>query len=205
MTFPVRFVFSVILIVSACLASGCTFPMQINDRLSYAAEKQFVEQYQATLPISFEIDKATKEFEFTDTASGFVGGALYLKFPIGWTFSAYLEQAEKAALRSDKGAPITVGVHLSDCQLKYTNSALLFFGWFLTGVDWVNISLMIDTIFPGDSAPRKLSLHREVDMPMEETVQMGGNDRALVRAIEGLVADYIAQVVGEAKTVTQRK
>ena len=199
MTFPVRFVFSVILIVSACLASGCTLPIQINDRLSYAAEKQFVEQYQATLPISFEIDKATKEFEFTDTVSGFIGGGAYLKFPIGWTFSAYLEQAEKAALRSDKGAPITVGVHLSDCQLKYTKS-----GWG-TGVDWVNISLMIDTIFPGDSAPRKLSLHREVDMPMEETVQMGGNDRALVRAIEGLVADYIAQVVGEAKTVTQRK
>ena len=199
MTVPFRFVFSVILIVSACLASGCRFPTKINDRLSYATEKQFVVQYQATPPISFEIDKATKEFEFTDTASGFVGGGAYRQFPIGWTLSAYLEQAEKAALRSDKGVPITVGVHLSDCQLKYTNSG------FGTGVDWVSISLMIDTTFPGDSAPRKLSLHREVDMPMEEMALMGGDDRALVRALEGLVADYIAQVVGEAKTVVQRK
>lgn len=200
MTFPVRFVFSVILIVSACLASGCTYSIHINDRLSYATEKQLVTQYQATPPISFKIDKATKEFEFTDTASGFVGGGAFLKFPIGWTFSAYLEQVEKSALRSDKGVPVTVGVHLSDCQMKFTYSG------FLTGVDWVNISLLIDTTFPGDSVPRKLFLHREIDMPMEETALMGvPNSLALVRAMEGLVADYIAQVVGEAKTVAQRK
>jgi hypothetical protein len=199
MTNFLRFAFLVTLIVPACLASGCTYPTKINDRLSYAMEKQFVEKYQATPPISFEIDKATKGFEFTGTASGFIGAAAYRKFPIGWTFAAYLDQAEKAALRSDKGVPIIVGVHLSDCQLKYSNSG------FGTGVDWVNISLMIDTTFPGESAPRKLSLHREVNLPMEETSLTGENDRALVRAMEGLVSDYIGQVVGAWETIVRRK
>lgn len=161
--YPLKFIIWGILIISTSLASGCTYPTKINDRLSYAMEKQFAEQYQTTPPINFEIDKATKEFEFTDTSSGFIGAAAFRKFPIGWTFSAYLEQAEKSALRSNKEVPTTVGVHLSDCRLKYTNSG------FGTGVDWVNISLLIDTTFPGDSAPRKISLHREVDMPMEET------------------------------------
>lgn len=34
---------------------------------------------------------------------------------------------------------------------------------------------------------------------------MGGNDRALVKAMEGLVEDYLGQVVGVAKTFAQQK
>lgn len=194
-----RTVFFAMLLISFSLSSACTYPTKINDRLSYAMEKHFVEQYKAAPSITFEIDKATKDYEFTDTASGFVGAAANRQFPIGWTFSAYLEQAEKAALRSSKELPINVGVHLSDCKLRYTNSG------FGTGVDWIDISLLVDTTFPGYGTPRQISIRREVDMPMEETSLMGSNDRALVKAMEGLVADYLTTVVSEAKTIKERR
>jgi len=177
------------LFISLVTASGCTLPTKINDRLTYATEKVLIERYKKAPAIDFVIDDATKKYQFEDTPSGLIMFPHTRQFPIGWTFAAYLEQAARAALRPPSLNPSQVGVHLSTCNMRYTNSAVG------TGVDWVEIILTIDTTFPGQATPVPIKVRREVDAPSEETVQMDLGDRAIVRAMEGLVTDFIDNVV----------
>jgi len=178
-----------VLFTSLITASGCTLPTKINDRLTYATEKVLVERYKKAPAIDFVIDEATKKYQFDDTPSGIIGSLSSRQFPIGWTFAAYLEQAARAALRPPSVNSAQVGVHLSTCKMRYTNSAAG------TGVDWVEIILTIDTTFPGQATPVPIKVRREVDAPAEETVQMDLGDRAIVRAMEGLVTDFIDEVI----------
>jgi hypothetical protein len=183
-----------VFILTLCLMvmSGCTISQTINDRLSYAAEQNLVERFQKAPAINFVADDATKAYQYESTPSGMVGAATWKRFPIGWTFVAYLEQAATAAFHPPGISPTQVRVHLSSCEMRYTNSGLH------TGVDWVDITLTIDAYFSNQvrhAQPVAIKIHRIIDAPVEKTALTNSGYSVIVEAMEGLVTDFLDEVV----------
>lgn len=178
------------------IVSGCTFPLKVDDRLSYATQQKLVERYRGAPLIAFSVDEASRELTVTEFASGFVRGGAKMAFPIGWTFTAYLEQVQKTAFSyGNDPSPLALSIRITSCDIRYTNSAISGI------VDWVDITLRIETTYPGQSSPVQSSLRQAVDLPVEETVQGYANsDRAFVLALELLVRDYVDAVLRYLKT-----
>lgn len=169
--------------------TGCTLKVTINDRLSFATEQKIVQHYSKAPAILFVIDDATKGYELESYPSGFVGAAASKQFPIGWTLTAYLEQAGTAAFQRPGVTPTQIGVHLSSANISYTNSG------FITGIDWVDLTLTLQTTIPREHQTRAINVRRTVDVPVSQTALQNSKYDVMAEVMELLVVDYIDEIV----------
>ena len=191
-----RWLFSIVLL---SLTAGCTFSTTLNDRLTYSAEKALLDRHTGTKGMNFTMDQTTRKFEYTGFPSGILGSATQRNFPIGATFTAYVEQAQKAIFSPANGAAIPIGVHLAKCQLEYTNSATAFMGG-RRAIDWVDITLTVDTLFPWENGkPTQITVHRVTDTSITEMAESTDPYRSVTRTLTGLTSDYIDEVIRQVK------
>lgn len=178
------------------LTTGCTFSTTLDDRLAYSTEKSLMDRHKGAKALNFAMDQETRQFEYTGHPSGVLGIASQRSFPIGSTFAAYLEQSQKAIFSpANHGAEIPIGVHLADCQLKYTNSATAFTGM-RRAVDWVDITLTVETQFPWDKEkPTRITIHREDEATVNEMAEATNTYLSVTRALSGIVSDYVDEVI----------
>ena len=187
-----RWLFCIVLL---SLTAGCTFSTTLNDRLTYGAEKALLDRHTGAQAMNFTMDQTTRKFEYTGFPSGILGSATQRSFPIGATFTAYVEQAQKALFNPVNGAAIPIGVHLAKCQLEYTNSATAFMGG-RRAIDWVDITLIVDTLFPWENGkPTQITVHRITDTSVTEMAESTDPYRSVTTALTGLVSDFIDEVV----------
>lgn len=178
------------------VTTGCTFSTTLDNRLAYSTEKSLMDRYKGAKALNFAMDQETRQFQYTGPPSGVLGIASQRSFPIGSTFSAYLEQAQKAIFTpANHGAVTPIGVHLVDCQLKYTNSATAFAGM-RRAVDWVDITLTVETQLPWDTEkPTRITLHREDEATVSEMAEATNTYLSVTRALSGIVSDYVDEVI----------
>lgn len=189
-----RITFPLLVLLSTTLA-GCTFSTTLNDRLPYSTEKALLDRHHGAPALHFTMDPPTHAFEYTGFPNGILGSATQRSFPIGATFAAYVEQAQKAIVSPATGAVIPIEVHLAQCQVQYTNSATAFMGG-RRAIDWVDITLIMDTRFPWQSGtPIPITLHRVTDMSVTDMAEATDPYRSVTQTLASLVSDYFDEVL----------
>jgi hypothetical protein len=187
-----------LLLITFVFSQGCTHIVTVNDRLSYEAIKQYRTQYEKQDKIKITLKGGSKDIYITKRPSGLMGHGLKKVFPVGRTFTAYVEQAVYEVFTEECIGPISVTLAIEECELSYTNSAAAAWCSMRNAIDMFEINLTIIADYSSLSK-KTYDLHSKVDLPISIMANPTQEDLAITSAFEEITQQLVQYMIKDLK------
>lgn len=193
----------IITLILLLLLTACSRPFFINDRLSYTSSQNLKNEFGKHNKIDIEIDKDTKDLFISQKPSGFTGGAITLSFPMGRTFSAYLQQMSEIAFTGTCDECFKITVKIIDCKIDYTNSLYAGLASSEHFLDYFKMDTIIEVQYfknTGKLFNKNYHYISQKELGINE-VKMLNRDAAVIYVIEDISKKLIKDIIKEIKNL----
>ena len=181
-------------ILALALTSCAPIPYQIDERLPFTIVQSLKSRYGSKPAISITVDEQSKVLKVIkaehDPLRKVLGDRIGFSFPIGATFSAYLQQAQQVAdlyPATERARPFTATIESVDLYYSVNTPRST-----QPYIDWVSLTLAITTT-EGGKVIRRITLNREISLKGVEITY--AFDRALRITLGEMVLDYLDDVI----------
>ncbi len=193
----------IITLLLLLLLTACSRPFFISDRLSYTSSQNLKNEFGIHNKIDIEIDKDTRDLFISQKPSSFTGGAIALSFPIGRTFSAYLQQMAEIAFANNCDNCFKITVKIIDCKIEYTNSLYAAMASSEHFLDYFKMDTTIEVHYFKNTRMLFNKNYQYVSRKVLgiNEVKMLNRDAAVIYVIEDISKNLIKDIIQEIKNL----
>lgn len=174
-----------LLLMIALSAVACAPKVNLNDRMSFEAEKEF-RQMNLQNQFLIQLDEASRNLVVSEHASSMLGSALPVTFNVGHLIDSYIQQSMYYTNASGKQVNLTI----ESIDFKFTFSAAATFAM-QNDFDYCEMDIVFRDI---NQANVTYNIHAMTDIPAKEMTIAAVKGKAITDTVKKVVQELIIQV-----------